>query len=329
MNPSRRRFTTLMAAMTGSSVMPAAAQPVGSSAPARIIAGFPPGGTIDTVSRRLADAWRAKTGKTFIVDNRPGAAGRVAIERMKREPADGSAILCSPGAMMTIYPHVYKRLSYDPAIDVIPVSPICVFGAAFAVSSMVPASVISLDQFVAWAKANPNVAAYASPAAGSMLHFLGDKFQRAAGLKLTHVPYKGSAPAMQDIIGGQIPSIMSLLGDFLPYAGDGRVRVIAVSGEKRSRFMPGVPTFAEQGFRDIVGSDTFGLFLPARTPPAIVEQYAGLASAALGDGGVRAGLELIGMEPVSSDAESYRKLLAAEREAWKPVVLASGFSADE
>lgn len=309
--------------------MPVLAQSAGSSGPVRIVAGFPPGGTIDTVSRRLADAWRARTGKTFIVDNRPGAAGRVAIERMKREPADGSAILCSPGAMMTIYPHVYKRLSYDPAMDVLPVSPICVFGAAFAVSSMVPAVVTNVDQFIVWAKANPNVAAYASPAAGSMLHFLGDKFQRAAGLKLTHVPYKGSAPAMQDILGGQIPSIMSLLGDFLPYVADARVRVIAVSGEKRSRFMPSVPTFAEQGFRDIVGSDSFGLFLPARTPQPIVDHYAGLAKAALEDSGVRSGLELIGMEPVSSDSESYRKLLAAEREAWRSVVLASGFSVDE
>ncbi|MET0519326.1 MAG: Bug family tripartite tricarboxylate transporter substrate binding protein [Burkholderiaceae bacterium] len=298
----------------------------------RILVGFPAGGSVDTTARRVAEAWRGKLAETVLVEQKVGAGGRLAIAALKDAPPDGLTLLLSPSSMFTIYPHAYRKLAYKPESDVIPVAPLAHSTCGFGVGPMVPAGVRTLAQFADWARANPQSAAYASPAAGAMPHFLGNQFERAAGIKLTHVPYRGAAPGMQDLMGGQIASGCFSIGDFLPYLGaqgGGRLRLLGVTDTKRSRFAPEAPTFEEQGFKGIDGVESYGLFLPAKTPAAIVDKVSDLARAALRESAVSEGLAKLGYEPFWLSPADYARRLAAEREQWGPIVKASGFSSDD
>ncbi|MGJ7510249.1 tripartite tricarboxylate transporter substrate-binding protein [Variovorax sp. GT1P44] len=324
---SRRTFTRL--AMTipfASALPPALAQ--GGGATGKLLVGYPAGGTLDTTARQLTEAWR-KQGRTYIVDNRVGAAGRVASSQLKRERPDASTLLCTQTSAMTIYPHVYARLMYDPVNDFVPVSPVVTATCALAVSSAVPASVKNLDDYVAWVRRSPGGATYASPAAGSLAHFLGYQLSEAAGLKLQHIGYRGSAPAMQDLVGAQIPAYLGFVADFLPYMQQGRIRILGVTSEKRSRFMPGVPTFAEQGFGKIRGVETYGVFAPPGTPEATVQALHESIVAASKDPALIAAFEQVGLETGTLAPREYAALIQRERESWGPVVRASGFRSEE
>jgi tripartite-type tricarboxylate transporter receptor subunit TctC len=295
----------------------------------RILVGFPAGGSVDVSARRVAEAWRGRLAEMVIVEQRVGAGGRLAITALKDAPPDGGTLLMSPSSMFTIYPHVYRKLAYKPDSDAIAVSPIANATCGFGVGPMVPASVRTLADFVAWAKAHPEQSAYATPAAGAMPHFLGDQFKRAAGITLTHVPYRGAAPGLQDLMGGQIASGCFILGDFLPHLPGGRLRILGVTDHERSRFAPEVPTFAEQGFKGIIGVETYGLFLPPKTPAAIVDKMSDLVRVALREKQVVEGLAKLGFEPLAMAPADYARRLAAERVQWGPIVQASGFSSDD
>ncbi|WP_343627866.1 Bug family tripartite tricarboxylate transporter substrate binding protein [Roseateles sp.] len=295
----------------------------------RILVGFPAGGSVDVSARRVAEAWRGRLAETVLVEQRVGAGGRLAITALKDAPPDGGTLLMSPSSMFTIYPHVYRKLAYKPDTDAIAVSPIANATCGFGVGPMVPASVKTLSDFVAWAKAHPEQSAYATPAAGAMPHFLGDQFKRAAGITLTHVPYRGAAPGLQDLMGGQIASGCFILGDFLPHLPGGRLRILGVTDHERSRFAPEVPTFAEQGFKGIIGVETYGLFLPPKTPASIVDKMSDLVRVALREKQVVEGLAKLGFEPLAMTPADYARRLAAERVQWGPIVQASGFSSDD
>lgn len=297
--------------------------------PPRILVGFPAGGSVDTTARRFAEFARGKLADTVLVEQKVGAGGRIAIGALKDAAADGQVLLISPSSMFTIYPHAYRKLAYNPATDVAAVAPLALSTCGFGVGPMVPATVKTLQQFADWAKANPDKAAYASPAAGAMPHFLGNQFERAAGLKLTHAAYRGAAPGMQDLMGGQIASGCFSIGDFLPHLASGRVRLLGVTDRQRSRFAPDAPTFEEQGFKGIVGVESYGLFVPARTPQAVVDKLADIARAAVREPAVVEALAKLGFEPLSLAPADYARRLAAEREYWGPVVKASGFSSDD
>lgn len=295
----------------------------------RILVGFPAGGSTDVIARRLAEAWRGRLAETVLVEQRVGAGGRLGVVALRDAPADGGTMLVSPSSMFTIYPHVYRKLAYKADSDAIPVSPICNATSAFGIGPMVPASVKTLADFVAWAKAHPEQSAYASPAAGAMPHFLGDQFKRAAGITLTHVPYRGAAPGLQDLMGGQIASGCFILGDFLPHLASGRLRLLGVTDRERSRFAPEVPTFSEQGFKTIIGVESYGVFLPPKTPAAVVDKVFDLVRVALREKAVVEGLAKLGFEPLAMAPADYARRLAAERAQWGPIVQASGFSSDE
>lgn len=321
----RQACAWIAAGLSGASGM-ARAQAV---ATPRILVGFPAGGSVDVSARRVAEAWRGRLAEMVIVEQRVGAGGRLAITALKDAPADGGTLLMSPSSMFTIYPHVYRKLAYKPDTDAIAVSPIANATCGFGVGPMVPASVKTLSDFVAWAKAHPEQSAYATPAAGAMPHFLGDQFKRAAGITLTHVPYRGAAPGLQDLMGGQIASGCFILGDFLPHLPGGRLRILGVTDHERSRFAPEVPTFAEQGFKGIIGVETYGLFLPPKTPAPIVDKMADLVRVALREKQVVEGLAKLGFEPLAMSPADYARRLAAERVQWGPIVQASGFSSDD
>ncbi|MDR6539383.1 tripartite tricarboxylate transporter substrate-binding protein [Variovorax soli] len=326
---TRRRFAKYVACLAPApALFTATARAQGDGTMGRIVVGYPAGGTLDQTARRLAESWRTQN-RPFLVDNRPGAAGRIASAQMKRERADGSVVLCTHTSAMTIYPHVYTRLAYDPDKDLRPVANLASATCVLAISTAVPPEVRTLADYARWLKSNEAARTYASPAAGSLAQFLGYRFSQAAGVGLTHVAYRGSAPAMQDLLGGQVPAYIGFAGDFLQYLGSGKLRLLAVSSDRRSRFLPNVPSFAEQGFGSVTGLESYGVFVPAATPDSTVAALAAATQAAARDKTLIAGLEQIGLEPAYAGSGDYARLIATEREHWKPIVAASGFKADE
>jgi tripartite-type tricarboxylate transporter receptor subunit TctC len=324
---NRRAFARIaMAGPAASWLLPSFSQTT--AGVGKLLVGYPAGGTLDTTARQLAEAWR-KQGRPCIVDNRAGAAGRIANSQLKRERADGSTVLCTHASALTIYPHVYSRLMYDPAADLLPVSPLVAATCAFAVSHAAPPGVRDVQSYVEWVRRTPGAATYASPAAGSFAHFLGYQLSDAAGLKLQHVGYRGSAPAMQDLVGGQIPAYLGFVADFLPYLQQGRIRILGVSGEQRSSFLPKIPTFIEQGFPKIRGVENYGIFAPPGTPEATVQALHASIVAASKDPALRAAFEQVGLEAVTLAPGEYAKQLQREREFWAPVVRASGFRSED
>jgi tripartite-type tricarboxylate transporter receptor subunit TctC len=294
----------------------------------RILVGFPAGGTVDVVARRLAEKLKSSYMDNIIVDSKPGAGGRIAIEALKTALPDGSASVLTPSSMIVVYPHVYPKLSYNPAQDLQPVTTVCANALAFVVGPGVPDSVKTLADFIAWAKSSGK-AAYATPAAGSILHFLGIVFRNKAGIELTHAPYRGMAPAIQDLLGGNVPSCLGTLGDFLPHLAGGKLRPLAVTSPQRSRFMPNVPTFAEAGYKEATGMDWFGLFLPAKTPQAMVTKLAATTQAALKDPAITEALDKLGFEPLNLSTAEFAARIKQETAFWQPIVKASGFTAED
>ncbi len=295
----------------------------------RIICGFAPGGTSDTISRRTGDKLAGAYAKNVVVENRAGAGGRIAIDAVKASPPDGSSLLLTPGSMLFIYPHIYKQLSYNTFTDVMPVSTAANIVHGLAVGPMVPESVRSINDFIAWCKANPKSANYGSPAAGSTPHFIGTMVEKVAGVQMNHIGFKGTQLAIVDMMGGQIPAVIGPDGEFLPHVKTGRVRMLATSGPKRSRFFPDVPTFAEQGLRDIQITEWFGFFMAAKTPTEIINRASAALAVALRDKQVVDSFALMGMEAASSTPAELAARLKGDYDFWLPIVKATGFTADQ
>ena len=295
----------------------------------RVIVGFPPGGGTDVGARSLADRLQAAYPGGIIVENKPGAGGRLAIEFVKSAAPDGSTMLFTTDFPITIYPHSYRKLAYDPIKDLTPVAVAAKTSLAFTIGPSVPDGVKTVADFVAWAKANPKQAAFASSSAGATPHFAGVMFSRAANLDLLHVPYKGGAPALQDLMGGQIASSFPGVGEVLPQLSSGKLRVLATTGAQRSKFMPNVPTMVESGYKDVVAEVWLGVFMPAQTPPAVVAKAAAAINEALRLPELRETLAKFGMEPLQGSPESFAALVKSDLGAWGPVIKASGFTAED
>jgi tripartite-type tricarboxylate transporter receptor subunit TctC len=326
---SRRRFVgAATAAALGSLVSPRLLQAQTLVETVKIVTGFPPGGTSDTICRRVAERLRGNYAKTTFVENRTGAAGQIAVEAMKTAPTDGSTILQTPASMLMIYPHIYKRLSYDPFTDVVPVSLGATFTFGFAIGPAVPDSVRNASEFLAWCKANPKLANFGTPAAGSVPHFLGALLEKASGVELRHIGYRGTQPAIIDLIGGQISAVCGPVGEFTQHVKAGKIRLLATTGAERTRFAPDTATFVEQGFPSVQSDEWFGFFMPGKTQPAVVQRTNAALRAALAAPDVIDGLALMGLESRSSTPEELGRLLRTEYDRWGPIVKSIGFSAD-
>jgi len=295
---------------------------------ATIVTGFAAGGTSDTTCRRLATKLGGDYAKTVVVENRTGAGGQIAVGYVKGKPADGSTILQTPTSILTIYPHIYKKLPYDPMVDITPVSLACIFDFGFAVGPAVPASVKSVPEFLAWAKANPASANYGSPAAGSTPHFIGALLGKKGGVELKHAAYRGTQPAMLDLLGGNISAVSGPIGDITQHLPTGKVRILGVSGAKRSRFAPEVPTFGEQGLKDMAHSEWFAFFLPAKASPELVAKLNTAMKNALAQKDVIDGLGTFGLEAMSSTPAELTELLKKDTAKWAPIVKEVGFTAE-
>jgi tripartite-type tricarboxylate transporter receptor subunit TctC len=324
-----RRHLISAAALAAATLAPLAQAQTAIDKTARIVVGFPPGGAADAVARLLADQLRGSYAPTVIVDNKAGAGGRLGAMAVKAGDADGSQFLLTPASILTIYPHVYKKLGYDSLNDFTPVSTVATVTFAFSVSSAVPASVKTVADYVAWAKANPKEANYGSPAAGATPHFVGTMLGRAAGLQLNHIPFKGGAPLVSDLLGGQIQAGVNVLPEVLPHHVAGKLRILAVSGAKRSRFLPGVPTLAESGFQDVAAEEYFAVFAPAKTPADVVAKLNAAIQRALKAKPLIEGLEKLSFEIEGQSSADFTKIVKGELDRWGPVVKASGFSSEE
>ena len=207
----------------------------------KIVTGFPPGGTSDTICRRVADRLVPGYAKAAFVENKTGAGGQIAVTFVKSAPPDGNTLLQTPMSMLGVYPHIYKKLPYDPVADLAPVSLGCVFDFGFAVGPSVPASVKTLPEFLDWCKANPAQANFGSPAAGSVPHFIGVLLGKSAGVDIKHVAFRGTQPAILDMIGGQLQAVSGPIGEFTQHVAAGKCRLLAATGAKRSPFAPSTP----------------------------------------------------------------------------------------
>ena len=292
---------------------------------ARVLCGFPAGGTTDAVARRVADKLRGVYAKVPLVENKPGAGGRIAVEELRRAPPDGSSLLLTPAGMITLYPHIYRSLSYG-IDDVTPVSTACMVTFAFGVGPMVPESVKNLKDFLAWARANPTLANYGSPGAGSPPHFIGALLSKDSGVDMRHVPYRGSAPGIQDLLGGQVAAFTSPLGDYLPHLKGGKLRVLATSAVKRTRFTPDVPTYAEQGFNELIFTEWYGFFLPPKAAPDVVQRAAVAIRSAVSAPDVVQAFADLGLEAQANTPAEMAKAVREENAAWAPVIKKVGFT---
>ena len=325
---TRRHF---LQASSGAAIMaafgPAFAQTVEQ---VKIYYGFPAGSAGDITARRVGDKLGGTpyTPKPAVVENRPGAGGRIALDVLKSSPSDGSVLALSPFSATSIYPHIYTKLSYDPIRDLVPVSIASVMHHGLAVGPMVPASVKNVKDFLAWAKANPKEASYGSPAAGSTPHFIGALLGLNNGVELKHVPYRGSVPGVTDLVGGQIASMVTPSGDFIPNHKAGKIRLIATSGKQRSPFSPEVPTFAEQGFPEFTVEEWFGFYAPAKTPSLLVNRANAAINAALKDKAVIESLATVGLIAQGSTAQQMAASQKAEFDRWGPLVKRVGFTSD-
>ena len=325
---TRRAFTQslLGSAVLSAFGLPLAAQAQASLDMAKILVGFPPGGTTDALSRRVADKLRGSYASNVIVENKPGAGGQIAISALKTAPADGSTLLLTPSSMLSVYPFTYSKLPYT-LDDLAPVSVACFFSHGFGVGPAVPASVKTIKDFLTWAKANPDRANFASPAAGSIPHLTAALFSKLTKADLQHVPYKGSAPGIQDLLGGQVSSMCSPVGDYLPHLKSGRLRLLATSGPQRSPFTPDVPTFKEQGI-DISVREWYGFFLPAKASPEVRRRAAAYLQPALASKDLIDSMAQVGMEVQSSTPDQLAAWLKADADQWRGIVKEIGFSAD-
>ena len=263
---------------------------------------------------------------TIIIDNRPGAGGRIAVETAKAGAPDGSVLLLSPASMIVLYPHLYKPLGYDPVQDFVAVTTVCAFPFVLSVGPLVPRDVRTLADFIRWCKANPKLASYGTSGAGSMLHFAGMMLARAANFDFTHVPYKGASPALQDLLGGQVASTVGVLGIALPHIQAWNLRALAMTGATRSSFLPDVPTLTEAGFSGLEITEWQGLFVPARTPPAVVHALNRSVRDALDTAEVKAGLIKLSFEAGGTSPEQFADIVRADIARWEPIVKASGFT---
>ncbi len=295
----------------------------------KLLAGFPAGGAIDVVARRIAEFVRGVAADTAVVENKAGAGGRIAIDTLRHGPADGSQWLVTPGSMIVIYPHVYTRLSYDPVKDLVPVAQIATVPLALAVGPAVPAQVGDVKAFVAWLRANPTALNVGSPAAGNITHFLTYLLQKSSGLPLQHVPYRGSAPAIADLLGGQIPAVINPITDMLPHLSGGKLRVLGVTARERSGFVPEVPTFLEQGMPEVLGSEWIGMFARPGTPAPHIDRMSTVVRAALRTPAVKESFARLALVPAELDGAALATKIRSELAGWREVSRTFGFRLDE
>ena len=294
--------------------------------PIRLVVPFPPGGTPDILARLLGQRAARALGQQVVVDNRPGAGGNVAMEIVARSAPDGYTVVMGTIGTCALNPSLYANLPFSVQRDFAPVMLVGSIANLLAVHPSVPAT--SVKELVALAKARPRTLTYASSGFGSSLHVAGELFRGAATVDLVHVPYKGSQPALMDLVAGQVNLIFDNMPSVLPMVQAGKVRPLAVTGAKRSRLFPGLPTMAEAGYPEASIAPWYGVLAPARVPGPVLAKLNAAFNEALRDPAVQKRLAEIDLEPAGGSGAQYAALIAAETDKWGRVIREKGIRAE-
>ncbi len=300
--------------------------PVGaqsSSGPVRILVGFQPGASFDVLARLLAEPLGSAIARPVIVENRVGASGRIALEAVSSSRPTGEMVVVAPQGAMALFPHIYKDMRFDPAKDFTPITRLATYDFALTVGP--GSSATSLAEYLARIKADPSRASFGSAGNGTSPHFLGVAFHQRVGVPAVHVPYKGSAPALMDVVSGQIPAMFSTVADTIEQHRAGKARIVATAGLVRSPLLPDVPTFKEMGI-DMTLPGWIGFYGPAGMPADTVERYNAAVAQALGNPANAARLAQMGMTAAPSTPAELARLQRDELAMWGPVVKSSGFT---
>lgn len=324
MSGTLNRRVAMGLAASALAVRPASAQPLDRTA--RLLIGFPPGGSSDVVARLYAEHMRGLYAPQVIVEARSGAGGRLALEAAKAAAPDGTTLVQSPAGQLTIYPHIYRRMNYT-LDDFTPVVPLVSYQQVLVVKADHPAR--DLRGFGEWAKRTGREPTYGTPGAGTWAHFQVVQIAKYLGIGMSHVPYRGTAPGLQDLLAGQVDSVSCVLGEATELYRAGQIRMLGVSSAERVPRVPDVPTYAEQGYPALTSEEWFALFLPARAPAGVVDAAFRAVTAAQAKPELRAVLDRLEYRiPVTTPAE-FAAQVRRERDAWAPVVAESGYRAEE
>lgn len=316
-----RHVISALAATFALSVFAQSAKP-----PLKILVGFPPGGSADVIARQIASRMSAGLdGQTVVVENKPGAAGRIAIDALKNAAPDGNTVIVMPSGPVVLFPHVYKKLNYDPVKDLTPISQLASF--QFCIVSGPKTNVKNMAEMRALAKSDPNSTNFGSSGNGTVPHFLGIMLGDAAGIPMYHVPFQGGAPAMNALLGGHVGYTMDVVTEALEQHRSGKARIIAVAGVSRAAQIPEVPTLREQGI-PIDASAWFAMYGPANLPAEVVQRLNRAVILAMKEADFAAKLTALGLEPIGSSPEQLAAVQKADFAKWEKPVKASGFTAD-
>lgn len=322
----RRQLLALATVLLCSAVLPSRAEPAAwPSKPIKLVVGYAAGGATDVVARLVAVRLGEQLGQPVLVDNRTGANSNVGAEAVARAPADGYTLYVYTIAN-TINASLYARLGYDPVKDFEPVGLIAKIPNILVVNPKLP--IRSVADYLRFAKELPDGITFASSGSGSSIHLSGEMFKMKAGLKMLHVPYRGSAPAITDLLGGQVQSMFDNMPSALPHVQGGRLRAIAITSAQRSPLLPDVPTVAESGYPGFDVQSWFGLAAPTGTPHPVIERLNAALAKVMAAPEVRQRLRDLGATPEASTPEQMRAFAAAEIRRWREVVRASGATAE-
>ncbi len=294
--------------------------------PIRFLVPYPPGGSTDPivriVSQKLAEAWKEQ----IVIDNRGGGGGNVATDIVAKAPADGYTVLLGTVSTICINPALYPKLPFDPVKDLAPVS--LIVSGFYLLATHPSFAAASVADLVAVARAKQGQLNYASGGAGSAPHLAMELLKQMAKIDLTHVPYKGTGPALNDVVGGHVPMLFGSAASILPLAKANRVKVLAMTGAKRSATMPEIPTVAEGGYPGFEVDSWYGMLAPARTPPAVMATLHREVVRAVQLPDVRARFAALGLEPVGNDPAQFAKIIRNDLARWAEVVKRGGIRID-
>lgn len=295
---------------------------------ARMLCTAPVGSIPDIVARRYAEQLAGRLAGVVIVDNRPGAAGRIAVGALKQANPDGTTMLLAQGAVATVYPYLYNNLAYDASADLKPVSLAAEATLALAVGPTVPEKIATLPEFIEWTRANPTLANYGSPGAGTLPHLLSALLTVEAKVDWQHVAYAGGPQAIIDLLGGRLTSLILPEGLLRQHHETGKLRLLATSGSARSGFTPGVATFVEQGYPTLVMREWFAVFMPGATRQAVVDDAAAQIRQAAAAPAVEVGLRDIDMVAMASTPIQMAERISLEQRYWQRVLAATGIRSE-
>ncbi len=322
---SRRRLAVLSSlSLTAPAV--ASAQTTWPSKPIRWIVNFPPAGAADILSRTLAEHFGSRLGQPIVVENKPGAGGMLGADIVAKAKGDAHVVMMSSAASHGIGPVLYKDVPYDPLGDFTHIHLVGTFPSVLAVNGN--STITTVQQLIELARGKPGEVTYGSGGNGTMNHLVGQLLARSAGVQLTHIPYRGSAPAMNDLMGGQIVALMESLPTAIGYFNSGRMRPLAVSEAERSSSLPDTPTFREAGFQDVVSTNWFGFSAAADIPRDVALRWEKEIATALQSGQVQEAFAKIGVKPGTLGAAGYTDLIKSELGRWKEVIRAGNIRVD-